>query len=384
MTPIRMSARPNRVETLGPDLRDTLRMAAALIEALPVGVFVLEANGTPYYANRRSFEILGQDARPDVSVEELAHAYRVYREGTQELYPTQEMPIVRALAGEQSWVDDAVIVREDGTRVPVEVWASPLYDWSGTLRYALTAFQDISERRRAEEAARRSERLASIGTLSAGIAHEINNPLQSILSAAEFALREDGEPGLSPTTREALLDIVDSAKRGGRIVRSVLQFARKSHQEAWLHDLNDVVRGCLDLIRRDVGWREMRLERELYGKPLPVYMNALQIEHVVMNVLRNAISTDPPCGSLSVRTGRDARTAYVIVRDDGPGMTESERRRAFDPFFTTRRAMGGTGLGLSLAHGIVAQHGGTMSIDSVWGSGTQVRLELPLGIAAAD
>jgi signal transduction histidine kinase len=357
-------------------LGDSRRMLLALIEAMPVAVFVLRADGTPHYANQQARAILGRGVEAQVPLERLAEAYDIYVAGTDQHYPVERMPIVRALAGERATVDDAVIVRE-GRRIPTEVWASPVLDADGRPEYAIAAFVDIAERRRAEEVVRRSERLASIGTLAAGIAHEINNSIQSVLMAAEYALRDTQRPDAHATMEKALGDIVENARRCGQIVRSVLQFARESQLETWPNDLTEVVKCAMDWMRRDARWHRLRVETRLADEPLMVQVNPVQMEHVLVNVMKNAIASGAPCSRVVVSTRRMPRFARVRIEDDGPGMRQEDRRRAFDPFFTTRRERGGTGLGLSLAHGIVSQHAGKIQIESAAGRGTSVCIDLP-------
>lgn len=238
--------------------------------------------------------------------------------------------------------------------------------------------RDVTEQRRMVEEFARSERLASIGRLAAGIAHEINNPMAGILMAAEVASRAARDPQGEATLQVALRQVMDDAKRCGRIVKSVLQFARQEFIETWLSDLNEVVRRARDLVRGDVEAHRARLALKLADHLPPVPLNPTAIEQVLVNLVRNAIQSGGTNTTVTVRTELVGDRVRLSVEDDGPGMPEGVRAQIFDPFFTTRREDGGTGLGLSLAHGLVQEHGGTITVDSLPGRGTTLAVELPL------
>jgi PAS domain S-box-containing protein len=238
--------------------------------------------------------------------------------------------------------------------------------------------RDVTEHRRMQEELERSERLASIGTLAAGIAHEINNPVASILLAAQYAQRRRQHPDAGSITDRALADVVENARRCGRIVRSVLHFSQQRPSDLEPQDLRDVVRGALDLVRREAELRAVSLVLELPREPLLVRMNATQIEQVVVNLVQNAIASGEECTRVCVAAESLGHAARLRVQDDGPGIADRDRRRVFDPFFTTRHTTGGSGLGLSVSHGIVVQHGGSVELASEPGKGTRVNVDLPL------
>ncbi len=240
--------------------------------------------------------------------------------------------------------------------------------------------EQISHRQRAEEALRRAERLASIGILAAGIAHEINNPVVAALNSAETALAVKDRSDSGGMVEECLKNIVDSATRCGEIVTDVLKFARHESTEKRRHCLNAVVGRAVDFSRGAIGQSGATVTLHLDESPLFVYINPLEIEVLVTNLLRNAVEAaiDEKPGRIVVRTARMAEVARISVEDDGRGIADDEKTHIFDPFYTTRRQAGGTGLGLSIVYRIVQAHGGTIDVQSEPSRGTTITVELPL------
>jgi signal transduction histidine kinase len=233
---------------------------------------------------------------------------------------------------------------------------------------------DVTARKEMEETVRRGERLASLGTFAAGVAHELNNPLGTILLAAETAHFSAHDPA---RIAGALDDIVEDTKRAARIVKSILLFARAETTERTLLDLSDCARRAADLTRSYCRERSVSLELRLAERGLWAVANATEIEQVLVNVIRNAAEACDPGGQIWVGAEGAGDALLLTVWDDGHGMTDAERARIFDPFYTTRAQRGGSGLGLSICHGIVAAHGGRIEVDSAPGTGTRVHLHLP-------
>lgn len=264
------------------------------------------------------------------------------------------------------------------------------------------SFRDVTERLRAEELAarhqdhleelveertqallvsrdrlRQADRLVAVGTLAAGVAHQINNPVGVILNSAEYALMCEKESDAKETFKRALEVNVSEAKRCADIVRSMLQFAREQPVETRVENLNPVVqRACraAETYARD---HDAKITVALFDTPLPVRMSAIEIEQVVVNVVRNAIESRDTGARVDVRTERKGDRAHILVSDNGRGISHNDQGRIFDPFYSTRVAQGGTGLGLSVAHGIVVEHQGEISADSSQGNGTVFLIDLP-------
>lgn len=244
----------------------------------------------------------------------------------------------------------------------------------------------IAERTRELEESQRSlreqERMAAVGTLAAGIAHQINNPIGAILTTADFALLTADEPDGERNCHEALEDIRAQAIRCGKIVRSVLHFSRAADAEKWSCDLAGVLRTAVDVTTRFAREHEAEISLAMGAdtQSRSVSMNPIEIEQVFVNLIRNAIESRPRGVRVAIRTRRIGKEIEVTVEDDGPGIPESVVPHVFEPFYTTRLREGGTGLGLSVAHGIVVDHGGSMQLDPTpeGEAGARFRIRLPL------
>jgi two-component system NtrC family sensor kinase len=222
------------------------------------------------------------------------------------------------------------------------------------------------------ERCRQQERLESLATLAAGIAHEINNPVGTILLAAEMGLA-------SPThVPQALASIVADAKRCGDIVRNVLHFARGEPTERLPADVNTSVQQACASVSDYFHARDCALELSLASDLPMVALNASGIEQVIENLLRNAADASTAGDIVRVRTAGVDNQVKIQVRDSGMGIAADLLPRICEPFYTTRRDRGGTGLGLSIAHGIVAAHCGKLHFESAPGQGTVATVDLPL------
>ena len=212
-----------------------------------------------------------------------------------------------------------------------------------------------------------SEKLAAVGHLTAGIVHDVKNPLAIIVGLAE-ELPEHSD--LNPVARKYLTTIRDSARRANTIVTDLLKFARESTPELKLQDLRDTVETVLRLTDYLARKGKVHVTKDLPAGPLLVMYDAVQIEQVMMNLVQNAIQAMPHGGTLHVSLSQSDETIAVAVKDTGIGIPPQNLNRIFDPFFTTKPPGEGTGLGLSTSYGIVARHGGRIDVASKVGEGT--------------
>jgi PAS domain S-box-containing protein len=242
----------------------------------------------------------------------------------------------------------------------------------------IAVVRDTTESKRTAEALQRSLRLASLGTLAAGIAHEVNNPLGAALTAAETALDLYDEPQSSELMRQCLENVVTSARRCAKIVRGVLKFARQQPREKSPCQLSDVLHNSMVHMRDFMEKHDACVTLNESRDACDVWLNPLEIEQVIVNLIQNAALAKEGPVDVGISTQWSDRSVKLSVSDNGRGIKEEHKARIFDPFFTTRPDDGGTGLGLSIAYGIVHDHGGSIDVDSTVGQGTTVTVELPL------
>ena len=272
---------------------------------------------------------------------------------------------------------DLAGVKKDGTEFPVEVSLSFVETDDGIRAIAFVT--DISERLAFQRAARQADKLAALGTLSAGIAHEINNPIGIITSRVEVMLLEAEGEELSAELRKDLEVILRHARRVASITQGLLSFARQSSGVRAAVNLNRVVEEILQLVRKDMDRAHVQvtLRRD---EALPEIMaDANAIGQVLLNLLTNARRAMPDGGGeITIETAYDApaRSVRLMVRDTGTGIAPDVLPKIFDPFFTTKPD--GTGLGLSVSHGIIHDHQGSVDVESLVGKGTTFTVTLPV------
>ncbi|HEY6003998.1 MAG TPA: PAS domain S-box protein [Anaeromyxobacter sp.] len=270
--------------------------------------------------------------------------------------------------------------RKDGSVAETLLRASALRDDAGALQFALGVIEDVSEKKRLESHLVLADRLASVGTLAAGVAHEINNPLAFILSNLEFALSEVSEDAADPELRRALQDAKDGAVRVREIVRSLRAFSRPGDDQRAVLDPRRVLQSALGLAANEIRHRG-ELVVDLGDVP-QVQASEHRLAQVFLNLVINAAHALPEGRErenrvrVATSTAPDG-SAVIEVSDTGVGIPPDVLPRIFDPFFTTKPVGVGTGLGLSVCHGIVTQLGGHISVESAPGMGSTFRVVLP-------
>ena len=233
---------------------------------------------------------------------------------------------------------------------------------------------DVTERVRIEEQMLRQERLAALGLLAAGVAHEVNTPLTGISSWTQMLLEETPE---GDARREALEKIEAQSRRASDIANSLLNMARPERTPFARLSLNDAVSEVVRLFEPQVRGRGIELETRLAPVLPDIEGHRGKLQQVLLNMLLNARDAVGGSGRIVISTyARDGRVG-VEVWDDGVGIAEEDLPRVFDPFFTTKGRANGTGLGLSISYGIVREHDGEMLVDSVPGEFTRFRVEIP-------
>jgi two-component system NtrC family sensor kinase len=307
--------------------------------------------------------------------------------------PSYDPRFLRAVAAGECLHAEIVQQRKDGTAIEVELHGIPMH-YQGK-PHVLTIARDITEKKRAgEELARQREslyqreKLAALGSLLAGVAHELNNPL-SVVVARAVLLEEQGDPA----TQAAALKIRTAAERCARIVRTFLAMARQQQRQRGPVAMNDVVLAALEIAAYPVRTSSIVVELDLADDVPLIRADADQLHQVVLNLVVNAqqsLQDQPGPRKLRIASRYDERAnaIRVTVADNGPGIPVHVRARIFEPYFTTKPMGVGTGVGLAVSLGIVEAHGGTLSVDCPDDGGAVFTISLPVGdvdvLAGAD
>jgi two-component system NtrC family sensor kinase len=265
-----------------------------------------------------------------------------------------------------------------------------LREWARTLEEKVE--KRTRELRVAEAEAARGEKLASVGLLAAGIAHELNNPLTGILTFSHLIRRKmpDGSP-----EAEDLDLVIRETRRCAAIIRRLLDFAREKAPEKKYCDLNQVIEETVRIVERPAHVRDIEVRMELDRELPQAWVDADLIRQVIMNMLVNAQQAIEEKGSITIRSRRVMEAAQeagatpvpmaeISIIDTGCGIPEQNLKRIFDPFFTSKAVGQGTGLGLSVSHGIVSAHGGFIQVESRVGEGSTFRVFLPFEPPAGE
>ena len=271
-----------------------------------------------------------------------------------------------------------------------EATLNPVLDATGEVSHVVEVWRDITERTRLEGQLSHGERLASLGVLAAGIAHEINNPLASILAGVEslrrWLDRTPALPAASAAEALAVIEVLERETGRSRETTDKLMLLAQPVQVApsWV-DLNQAARDTLSLLRYQMQKQGVATGEELDPELPPVWARASGMRAVLMNTCLNAVQEMAHGGTLTVRTARlSPDRVRIEVRDTGPGIAADHLDRIWDPFFTTKPVGQGTGLGLSITQRIVYRHGGTIRAESRPGEGARFLIEIPVRGPAGD
>lgn len=283
--------------------------------------------------------------------------------------------VLEKLREDETYVGQGTAVRKDGSTFEAQFSVGLVKDGSGKPICMAGSFLDITEQKKADEILRREEKLSSLGQLSAGLAHELKNPLAVISSCSEFCMEK---MKLEPSVRENFEVIYRNSLRASRLISELLAFAKSGRLEHSELDINEVLERTLRISRLEYAFSDISFVRCL-NKGLPKLMgDGEKLVQVFINLIQNAIQAISDGGKIILETRLlDTHDMVeVSIIDDGPGIPEDYRERVFDPFFTTKEH--GTGLGLSICNAITEQHLGRISIECGEKGGTRVSVVLPV------
>jgi len=295
--------------------------------------------------------------------------------------PPEDRERVLESAGKELFEQDlrrtheARAVTKDGREIWISVTGARIMH--GGRLAGLISFTDITEQKQQNERLMMADRLASIGELAAGAAHELNNPLTSIIGFSQLLMEKD----IPDDIREDLTLVYSEAQRAANVTKNLLTFARKHAPVKQLNQINNIIEDVLKLRAYEHKINSIKVERQLAPGLPEIMVDYFQIQQVLLNVIINAeyfMTEAHNKGTLTITTKKQNGTVRISIADDGPGIPSEKLSRIFDPFFTTKEAGKGTGLGLSICHGIVTEHGGQIYARNQRGKGATIVVELPI------
>lgn len=331
-----------------------------LVENMPIGLIAVDNNRRIALLNHVAGSILS------ISLSDISG------KAAEEILPPALWKLISGLEDKEGVIETEIeCILNDGKAVPLEVSATELKDEKGKFLGYIILFKDLSEVRSLRREVARSQRLASLGSLAAGVAHEIRNPLSSIKGFAVY-FRERQEKEEEKKIAGIMIQEVD---RLNRVVSQLVELARPVSVSKKPVSLRTVIENSLKLLERDASEKKIEIKTIFMPEDLQIAIDGDRINQVLLNLYLNAIESMEKGGRLSVELSEGEGGAIIKVSDTGPGVGEKDLPHVFDPYFTTKTT--GTGLGLAIVHNIIEAHDGKITVESRPGEGTTFTLFLP-------
>lgn len=404
----------DQLQTSFAELKDSEHRLIQYLEALPVGVSVHDKTGKVYYTNQASRKLLNIQSPLDAETKELSQAYQIYQAVTGKLYPTEALPVVRALTGKTVYADDLEVQYRDQI-IPLEVWATPIYNEQGNIIYTIAAFQDITQRKQAEQlladynrtleiqVAQRTQELAEAkekaevanqakSVFIANMSHELRTPLNAILGFSQIMSRSSELP---LEHREDVKIINRSGEYLLTLINNILDFSKIEAGKITLNLTSFDLYRLLDEIEELFKLKSINKGLQLYlerADHVPQYIQTdeIKLREVLINLLSNAMKFTK-VGGVSVRvkslstpeTEPLTETLYFEVEDTGVGIAPEELNQLFEAFSQTKsgkQVQEGTGLGLAISQKFVQLMGGEINVKSLVGIGTVFSFNIQVNI----
>lgn len=331
-----------------------------VIESMPAGLLSLDIEGRIVSCNSRTEELVG------ISFHEM--------EGKKlsDIFPACPLGEFDPQETVLDWSVD--LTHKDKSIIPVKLSSSQMRDHAGKVVGTVLTLTDMREIKKMEQKLERSRRLAALGQMATGVAHEIRNPLGTLRGFAQFFRSQAEENSESRQYADLMMSEVD---RLNQTISGMLQFSRQREPDFKIVDMGELLDKTASLMGSDFQGHDISLYMDI-EEDIQIEADPDMLLQVLLNLLRNSIQATPKGGSVTVSVSRSGETVRTRIKDTGRGMIESERDKMFDPFFTTRKE--GTGLGLAVSHQIVEQHDGHFETESSPGKGTTITVILPLTV----
>ena len=359
---------------MSPESFDSEQQFRLIVEAAPNGMMLVDESGTIVMVNTSALHQFGYEREELLgkSVEMLIPKpsrsdHRQHRAGFIKAPETRSMGGGRELFG----------LRKDGSEFAAEIGLTPIQTTKGM--GVVASIVDISDRKRLEMRLRQAERLAELGTLASGMAHEIGTPMNVILGRAEYLLQRTADEGM----KKGLATIVTQIERITKVMNQLLVFARRKPPDRQVVDLGEIVEDSLEMFQERMTHGRITVEKAIEADMPSIQADRDQLIQVLINLVTNSLHAMPEGGRLRVSLDRENNYVRLGISDIGHGMPEEIRSKVFEPFFTTKDFGKGTGLGLTVVKGIVEEHGGTIAVESTVDKGTTFWIRLPLDTAQA-
>ncbi len=353
-------------------LHQQQEFARRLVDNFPDLILVLDAASHYTFVSPRCKDVLGYEVEETQKMEFGSCTH------------PEDLPAVLSLykdiiAGKQIFASLEIrVLHKLGEWRRIRFNFSPLSDERGNIEGVVLSGRDVTDLKRLEEQLIQAEKLAAMGQMLAGVAHELNNPLTAILGVTEL-LRE--RPGADDSTKRQLELTHRQARRAARIVQNLLEFSRPASPQKKPLDLNNILERTLQLHEHSLRRNNIEVDSRLPGELPGVIGDANQLIQVFLNLITNAeqaIREVRDSGRIQIRAGRNGNQLTITVQDDGVGIRPEALPRIFDPFYTTKRPGGGTGLGLSICMSIIREHGGNIEADTFPAGGSAFTIYLPI------
>lgn len=348
----------------------------AVFDSIADGVVIYDRNGFVQYCN----QVYSRLFSCDISAER--HCSDFFHPETRSA--PSECPVERALAGERVELTFTVN-NASGKTYYFDVTATPIKDLNPQKNRVLVFLRDITEKRTQELQLMQAEKLSSIGVLAAGVAHEINNPLNSVAGYAEALLRRlRDEESLATDPRleefsKYLQVIIRESYRCKGTIECLLSFSRKSDGTVGKVDINEIIQEIMELVRHKSRYEKVTIFTDLQADLPIVIGDPAGLRQVFMNLFMNAHQSIETSGKVEIVTNQaDAETIVVKISDSGHGIPKETLDQIWDPFFTTKSTGQGLGLGLAITYNIIKRHGGEISVASIVGEGSTFTVRIPL------